>query len=185
MYTQSDEEYYILNHFGDKVGRLLDIGANDGRTLSNTLALIEKGWHGSLVEPSPRAFEKLKKEHADNDNVRLFNLAIADKSGEMTLYESSGLLGDEDVALVSTLNPSEMDRWESLNIKFTPVPVKCLTFTDFCEQHFSVVKWEFISIDVEGVDYQVLSQINLREIGVEMLIVEFNGNEKEKIHAIL
>ena len=68
-YSQYGEDRLILDFFNGKKGNLLDIGANDGRTISNSLLFIEHGWAGVLVEASPIAFEKLKKEHESNDNI--------------------------------------------------------------------------------------------------------------------
>jgi hypothetical protein len=39
-------------------------------------------------------------------------------------------------------------------------------------------QFNLISIDVEGYDYEVLSQIDLVSVGCEMLIVEFNGKDE-------
>ena len=41
MYSQNQEEKYILKHFKDKQGTFLDLGAYDGKELSNTRALVE------------------------------------------------------------------------------------------------------------------------------------------------
>lgn len=56
------------------IGRLLagvgaprycvDIGAGDGRTMSNTLALHEQGWPGLSVEVDPESFRALAARHA-------------------------------------------------------------------------------------------------------------------------
>lgn len=51
MYSQNDEEAIIMRYFANRTGRLLDIGAADGMTNSNSLALIERGWRAVLVEP--------------------------------------------------------------------------------------------------------------------------------------
>ena len=51
-YTQNNEEALILNHFTNRNPSdltVLDIGANDGKTFSNSLKVIELGWHGLLV----------------------------------------------------------------------------------------------------------------------------------------
>lgn len=58
-YSQNGEQEAILKIFGESEGRFLDIGAYDGKTFSNTLALIERGWSGVLIEPSPNAFMAL------------------------------------------------------------------------------------------------------------------------------
>ena len=61
MFSQRDEEQVILDHFGDRVGTFLDVGAYDGITFSNTHALALKGWSGVCVEASPSCFVKLMK----------------------------------------------------------------------------------------------------------------------------
>jgi hypothetical protein len=38
-------------------------------------------------------------------------------------------------------------------------------------------KFDIISIDIEGMDYEVLSQMNLDELGCKILCIEFNGLE--------
>jgi hypothetical protein len=37
-----------------------------------------------------------------------------------------------------------------------------------------------ISIDIEGMDYEILSQMNLDELGCKILCIEFNGLEMDK-----
>ena len=67
MYSQNDEEKIILDLLKDQpVGRLLDIGAFDGKTFSNSLALFEKGWSGVVVEPNPESLVALIKLHGKN-----------------------------------------------------------------------------------------------------------------------
>ena len=57
MYSQRDEEKYILEAFDGKTdGRFLDIGAWHPTVFSNTRALIEMGWSGVMIEPSPGPF---------------------------------------------------------------------------------------------------------------------------------
>src|SRR3990167_7663552 len=98
IYSQNNEQILIEKYFGNYKGTLLDIGANDGVTLSNSYALIQRGWRGSLVEPSPKAFEILKETHRTKEGIFCFNAAICDKTADMTLYESGSHLGDQDVS---------------------------------------------------------------------------------------
>ena len=49
MYSQNEEEKYILEAIGEQVGIFLDIGAYDGETRSNTLALVEREWWESWL----------------------------------------------------------------------------------------------------------------------------------------
>ena len=180
-YTQNNEEQIILDYFSKHNGTLtvLDIGANDGKTFSNSLRVIEEGWNAVLVEPSPKAFAKLKELHGNNSNVICVQSAITNVNGTFELQESSTLLNQGDVSLVSSIKVEETERWRNANVLFSPVFVMGLDFKTFMVA-IDQYKFDLISIDVEGFDYDVLSQINLTEVGCKMLIVEFNGKEKEK-----
>ena len=123
MYSQNKEEQVILDYFGFLQGTFLDIGANDGVTFSNTKMLAERGWKGVLVEPSPKAYAKLKEIYRGVDGVYTYPFAIGNHNGTATLNESSSLINKEDVALVSTLKAEEMDRFRSIT-NYTPVEVK-------------------------------------------------------------
>ena len=181
-YSQNNEQELILDYFGalpKKQYCVLEIGANDGITLSNTFQILQNGWRGALIEPSPVAFEKLRWLYQNKSNVHLYNYAIADYTGKAILYESGSLLTEKDRALVSTLVKEETKRWiENANVKFIPKKVQCKTFRTFSRE-CPIKKFELISIDVEGVDFNVLTQINLTKIDCLMLIVEFNGKDKE------
>lgn len=56
-YSQNGEQAHILHYIdtiGLKTGHLVDLGAGDGRTMSNTRALIERGWTGDLYDGDPK-----------------------------------------------------------------------------------------------------------------------------------
>lgn len=189
MHSQNREEKFILEYFGDFVGTFLDLGSNDGITLSNTYALSQKGWKGYLVEGSPKAFERLwdtypavsfgdKGGYMGNDSIRLLNYVVGSHDGEIVLHESGELLGKGDVALVSSTKESEVKRWNSLNIPFNDVVVPCRTFKTLQKYMWDKI-FHFVTIDIEGMEKEVVPQINFKELGTRMAIIEFNGTDEE------
>ncbi len=82
MYSQNEEEKYILEYFGDKVGTFADIGCNDCQTLSNTRALYELGWKGILVDASPQAIAKCRQLYNGHKGVYIYELIGTDRNGE-------------------------------------------------------------------------------------------------------
>jgi FkbM family methyltransferase len=175
MYTQNNEEQIILDYFKEcPTYRVLDIGANDGVTFSNSRALIERGAEAVLVEPSPIAFAKLTELYKENPNVGLAQCAIGTTTGTMTLHDSDEHCGAH--GLVSTLVESETQRWTGTQT-FTPVEVQVFSWADFSKDRGY---FDFISIDAEGMDYDILSQMDLKALNCRMLIVEHNGKETEK-----
>src|SRR6187401_1248386 len=110
-YSQNNEQEIIINLFkGKQSGTFLDIGANDGVTLSNTFALAnDYGWTGLLVEASPKAYERLIKNYELMDRDFDFqNVAIGAREGFLEFYESGELLGKGDTSLVSSGVKSEL-----------------------------------------------------------------------------
>src|SRR5688572_24370294 len=125
-YSQNNEEQVILNYFKDyTTGTFVDIGANDGKTFSNTYALSQRGFCGILVEPSPKAFFKLKQLYENTKGCfYLYNYAIGTSNSKVTLYESGELVNQGDVGLVSTLIEKETERFKR-TVKYEPIQVNC------------------------------------------------------------
>lgn len=178
MYSQNNEELLILSYFKDFKGTLLDLGANDGKTLSNSLKLIELGWKGYLVEPSPTAFKRLTELHKDNNLVKCYQYAITTENGTANMFDSGSLLSSKDKALVSTLVEKETKRWNG-KVKFENIEVETINFTTLLKK-IKIKTIDFLTIDIEGLDWEVLQQIDLKDLGVKMLIVETNGIENQK-----
>lgn len=177
MYSQNNEEKIINDYFGDFRGHLLDLGANDGETFSNSLRAIQRGWSADLVEASPDTFECLEKCHKGNNDVKCHNIAVSNVDGKIKFWESGSILGGNDKSLVSTCNPKELLRWP--NVDFKEITVPSLSFAGLLNQTKST-KFELITIDIEGVDWIVLTQMNLNELGCKMIIVETNGKDTLK-----
>lgn len=162
------------------MGTFLDLGANDGRTLSNTRALAEVGWCGVLVEPSPQAFPKLKNlyETEKKGCFYVYNCAIGNHNGKAVLHDSGELLKQGDKALVSTLVKEETKRFSNV-LTYEETQVKVFRWKTFYNR-LSIKKFDFISIDCEGMDLDILKQMNISELGVKCLCIEWNGNQKLK-----
>jgi len=199
-YSQSGEQKIILDYFKAPrwtklTGTFLDIGANDGCTLSNTYALAQNGWRGVLVEPSPAAFAKLLDLYAPSVYGQTQNLsqlktgfatlvraAITDKNGPVDFYDSGTHLKKGDVALLSTTRPEEMGRWKKSGEQFTKTTVRGITFETLMKET-GERQFDFISIDAEGMDYEILKQIDLKSVGCQLLCVEYNAKDAAKFIA--
>jgi FkbM family methyltransferase len=179
-YSQSQEQQAILNYFGDFKGSFLSLGENDGETLSNVRALALLGWCGAMVEPAPIAFSKLKSIY-DKDKKGCFyvyNCAIGNQNGKAILYDSGSLLKTGDTSLVSTLVSEEKKRFQSV-LNYTDVEVKVYRWKTFFNR-LQIKKFDFVSIDCEGVDADILEQMDMELLGVKCLCIEWNGHNELK-----
>lgn len=176
MYSQNHEDDLILSYFGSEKKTVLEIGANDGRTLSNSLLFIENGWSAYLLEPNTSVFDKMLELHSNNKMVNCYKLGIAEDSGSKKFYESGELLGTGDHSLVSSIDHKETNRWNG-TVQFNETEAQFLTWQDFLKKNkIDKEHFNYISIDAEGYDWIILNQIDLTLHNCEVLCIEWNGN---------
>ncbi len=161
VYSQNNEQDVILDYFKDFKGKFLDIGANDGLTFSNSRALAEIGWQGTLIEPSPEPFKRLKALY-NKTKCKVLNIAIGDSSGEITFYDCVDTL----------LSSTNLELVKSWNRPYEEIKVKVKTFNEAVP----VNDFDFITIDAESMDLIILRQIDLTN--VKCLCIE-HGNTIE------
>lgn len=176
-HSQNGEQQVILDYFADKTGTFLSIGENDGVTLSNVRALALLGWKGVCVEPADEPFEKLQNLY-DGTGVECWKIAIGNKDGIEDFWDMGSHLGSDDTSLLATTKESELLRWKG-TVDFRKTQCLVWTFASLLENS-SYKKFDFVSIDAEGLDYDILSQMDLRKMGVQMVCVEWNSIDKEK-----
>lgn len=177
MYSQNKEQEVIVNYFKDFKGTFLSIGENDGQTLSNTRGLAELGWCGVMVEPSPKAFHKLKQLYDIEKKgcFYLYNFAIGTHNGVMKFFDSGTHLNQGDVGLLSTADESELKRFPGT--QYDEIEVKVFRLKTALNR-FTIKKFDFVSIDAEGFDLEILKQMDLSD--VKCLCIEWNSNQNLK-----
>ena len=168
MYSQNNEEEIILKYFSDQsVGKFIDIGGFHPTQLSNTRCLVEKGWSGVYVEPSPVCMPAFTNEYSNNSNITLIQKAITANSGIAKFFESNG-------DAVGTLSESHKHRW-STAVTFTETEVETLAMSSFLEDYFAGT--DFMSIDVEGTNLELFNLLPDSVLSqVKMLCIEHEGN---------
>lgn len=173
-YSQNNEQKHILEFFNGKKGTLLSIGENDGQTYSNAYALIQLGWCASLVEPSKKVFEKLQELHKENELVACLNFAIGNEDSVVEFWESDSHFVDKsDFSLLSSLKKEETEKWKAVNFKAKKVQ----SFT-YETLGLNKYKFDFITIDAEGMDMEILKQIDL--LDTQLLCIEWNSKNEIK-----
>ena len=176
-YSQNDEQDVITAYFGSNLGNFLDIGAYDGVKLSNTRALLEQGWTGTLVEPSPIIFSQLMANTADYaDKVTLVNAAVITTESEPIAFYDS--LGDA----ISTTDPQHLVKWKSHPFwrSFFVMPIRS---QQFCMKFG--FDYDFVSIDVEGQNYNLVRSLPLANFDkMRMICIEYDDKAPQIIEWI-
>lgn len=72
LFSQNGEDGIIaevVRRLGLEKSVAVEVGANDGRWMSNTKALLDEGWGGVLVEADPELFKRCVKEWETRPDV--------------------------------------------------------------------------------------------------------------------
>ena len=141
-YSQNGEQAVILAAVADiKQGRLLEIGAYDGLAFSNTLALIEQGWSGVLVEPGIDAFKSLLSRHGSNVKLSLVQAVVGPHRDFVQFWNSADAL--------STTSQHNVNIWKDVAKFNAPYWVPQLSLQELLDK-FKGAPFDVVSIDTEG-----------------------------------
>lgn len=168
-YSQYAEDLcieHLLMH--KKMGVYVDVGANHPINFSNTLKFYQKGWRGVNIEPDPENFA-LFLEHRPGD-INL-NIGVSNHSGSMIFYRF----------LPNTLSTFSEKVAASLvkqNCKLLEkISVPAFTLQEILDRH-GLKEVDFLSIDTEGHDMQVLIGNNWEIFRPKVVCIE-DGNGRK------
>ena len=169
-YSQYDEETVLDSFFNKKQnGLCVEVGAADGVDNSNSRYLIESfNWSAVLVEPHPNFFDSLKSLYKNTDRITLLNMAIHTKKGAMPFY----LYGRDVGAQISTLSKEFKQHSIALyGNKYEDEPI--IVDVEPLESVLkNIPKVDFLSVDCEGVDMEVLKSNDWTLYRPSLLCVE-------------
>lgn len=175
--SQYGQDKFVAEHFKFiKNGVFIDIGANDGKTLSNTYFLEkELSWNGLAIEPSPKVFKRLEV----NRNCILINACISDKTGNAEFLELSGHT-EMLSGLTEKYHQKHLRRIDNEIEEFSGeknyIQVPCYVLEDIVKKH-GLDKIDYLNIDIEGGEFDVLKSINFNNIDIDIIGIENNYKE--------
>ena len=137
---------------------LVDVGANDGVTFSNTWNLLSDGYSGVLVEPHPHSFDRLRLNTQDLD-VQVFNYAVGSSAGEVKLHDDRATDGKNLMATIRQERNTWFDRVRSAECH----TVRMERLDALLEKTDCPLDFTFLSVDTEGHDRAVLESLGAYE----------------------
>lgn len=180
-YSEHGEEKIILGFFENHENRIvLEAGARNGVRDSNSRCLIAHyGWKGILCEPDPRQFTDLEALYGEDENITLLDDVLFNINKEIILYLSQDS-GSHPKAGHNTTSEAFKSRAEKLSGVIYPKKIVKNTKTlSQVFDKFGLKKIDYISIDCEGVDYEVISGINFDTVDISMISFEPSIQEKQ------
>ena len=143
---------------GTDRGFFVEVGANEPRTLSQTWDFEQRGWTGVLIEPQPDLANSLSRERS----AQVFAVACSSRRNAGTRM-SLHLAGSHS-SFDARLNLAEVRPHGSIK-----VPV--LTLDDILAEA-KAPSIDFLSIDVEGHELDVLDGFNLSHWRPRLILIE-------------
>ena len=164
-YSQFYEDYILGYVFKDqKSGFYVDVGANDPDDSSVTKYFYLAGWRGINIEPIPELVEKLHKSRPEDTNE---GVAISNKSGELAFYKGVSATG------LSTLSPKVAASHRAKGYEFTKIMIPVTTLNAVLDKHArDKPEITFLNVDVEGLEKQVLSSVDLKRYHPRVIMAE-------------
>ena len=152
---------------GDVPRYLVDVGAHDGVTLSNSRPFVLEGWTSLLVEPHPVLFERLRARYDGVDNALVVNKACGPENGVLPLYLGAG--GAETGT--STLCTDD-NMWFDRTRTEESIDVEVVTLTDLLAEHGFPRDFALLLVDAEGMDYEVLTGLDFERFQPRIVVTE-------------
>ena len=158
---EAQEKELVWKFFGQKRdGVFVEVGANDPVAGSQTWLLEQNGWRGVLVEPQASLCEKLRSARPRS---QVFQVACSCPGSE----------GEADLILTeydgnATLKPQR----DSHGINYVGAERVRITTLDSVLQAAGITRIDFISLDVEGHEIEVMHGFNFGKYKPSLILIE-------------
>tara|TARA_Y100000816_G_scaffold279584_1_gene252014 strand:+ start:272 stop:961 length:690 start_codon:yes stop_codon:yes gene_type:complete len=136
-----------------------------------------------VVEANPKNIEKLKVCWKDYEHVKIFNLAVTPNNyskENITLYYSQD---DRPHYQLLSHDKNHVKHYFP-NSEIKEMKIKTIKIKNFLEDNFLNLKIDSFSIDVEGLDYGIFMDIDLKKFDIYQLSIEYfhlNKDQKKNI----
>lgn len=169
-YSQEGEDMILRRLFEkQKTGFYVDIGAHHPKRFSNTHFFYKKGWCGINIDAMPNSMSLFNKIRPRDINLEI---PISDKKQKLTYYMFNE----------PALNTFSKDLADKRAIKddykiISEKDMETSTLEEILEKHLPYGREiDFLSVDVEGLDLQVLKSNNWKRFRPKFVLVEILGS---------
>jgi FkbM family methyltransferase len=179
FYSQDKQDRYLEENIfkGYKNGIFVDVGAHDGISLNNTLYFENtNNWTGINVEPIKEVYDKLIINRSTCINI---NCAINNTDGTAEFICNTGYT-EMISGLKNEFDPRHMNRLINENNAYGSQTNIIIVNTKKLETIFienNITHINYLSIDVEGAEFEVIKSINFNKVFIDVIGFENNYND--------
>lgn len=162
-YAQNYEDVMLYRVFRDRPsGFYVDAGAGNPVMHSVTKWFYDQGWQGINIEPHPDFFRALQQDRPRDINL---NCGAGATSGDAPFFV---LPTEEWSSFDRSVQQRAEARHEAVNVRETEIR----TLNEIIEEHAHGRPIDFLKIDVEGWELQVLRGLDLTRHRPTVIVVE-------------
>ena len=164
-----------MTHFG-----LVVIGAHIGVHIKNEVENFKKE-KILLIEPVPHNIEAIKKNLLEYKDIIIEQLSLGDKKELRDFYfireESISKLKKHWASGIGSFNKNHIlnhksKRFQLKEEDIEKMSITCVRFEDLINK-YAINSIEKLLIDVEGSEYQILKDIDLKKVNIKQIIFEY------------
>ena len=164
-YSQNGEDIFIIKFFKNKTnGIYVDLGAFHPTRHSNTQKLYSLGWVGTNIDLNPYAIDLFNIVRKRDRNILA---ALAPKSYKTEVFFESYF------STTNTLISEHKKKFHKNKKNEMNYFIKTKTFDQLIKK-----KFDFLNIDLEGMDFKVLKTINLKKYSPKIICIEILKNKE-------
>lgn len=165
-YSRAGEDLVINEIFKSKgTGTYIDIGCHDPIKNSNSYLFYNKGWRGLNIDANEEKINLLNIVKPLDVNI---NLAVSSEKGEIEYLE---IEGDDSMNTTKTEFYNNFIKDQNYNIKKKSF-IRCDSLKNILETHLEFSEIDFMTIDVEGSELEILNSNNWNKFKPKVLLIE-------------
>lgn len=177
-YSQNGEDLIILNIFHlmeNYRPSYLDVGAHHPINISNTALLYKRGSRGINVEANPNLIAAFKDQRPEDTTV---NIGVGPQRGKQKFYCIDKWSGR------NTFDKNVAEEFVKEHPKFKIdeiIEVEVITINDLVDNVAAGVFPDFLNLDVEGLEFEILKSADFVRSKPGVICVEaINGSDRDR-----
>lgn len=174
-YSQEGEDMILRRLFeNQQIGFYVDVGAHHPMRFSNTYFFYKKGWNGINIDAMPDSMKPFNAIRPRDINIEK---PVSDKKQVLTYY----VFNEPALNGFSKELSEERDGKGKYFIKFTK-DIEMATLEEILDNNLPEnQEIDFLSIDVEGLDFIVLKSNNFDKYKPKVILIEILGSSLSDI----
>jgi len=166
-WSQEGEDLILSRFFdGKQNGFYVDVGAHHPFRFSNTYRFYRMGWHGINIDASPSSMETFKKYRKRDINLEI-PIGLASKPLNFYIFNEPALNSFDEI--ISLKRNSAQNDYKIIKT----IPLESRKLSDIFEEYLPPgQEIDFLSVDVEGLDFEVLQSNDWHQFSPSIVLVE-------------